>query len=213
MPHYHELGGWACYPGEKAPLICQAQKVSFTEPPWRWMHPWVLWQPRTHPSEPRAFPAAYRTAKPPSPGALQHGPTRGSWPPTRAVQDTQEEEEVTNTGVVIPRKDTARDKSWRSWSAQIYSPKARDISFLQAMSIKLDNNTILAVPHHFQTAYQEGECQLSAQGENRPTDAATPSPLGQRSFRAYLITVPSNPCCLSSRYNAPNTEQRGSPSQ
>lgn len=146
------------------------------------------------------------------PSALQHGSTWGSWPQTRAVQKNQEEEEVTNTGVTIHRNDTARgQESEELVSAQTCSPNARDISLLQATSIKLDNNTLLAIPHHFQTAYQKDEYPLLAQGENRPMDAVTPSPLGQRSVRAYLTTVPSDPCSLSSRHNAPNTEKCGSP--
>lgn len=58
------------------------------------------------------------------------------------------------------------------------------------MPIKLDDNAILAVSHHFQAAYQGGGCQLSAQAEKCPTDAVTSCPLGQRSIRPSLILAP-----------------------
>lgn len=112
-----------------------------------------------HPSERRASLPAHRSERPP--GCTAAELNMGSGLQMRTVQENQGEEEVSNKGIQIHRKETAggagRTGGERIRKAGVSSDGLSrflcNISFLQATFIKLEKNTHWLFPTISKRAY------------------------------------------------------------
>lgn len=161
---------------------------------------WEPWQPR-------AFLPAYRCeGLPGCPAAQLH---TGSWPQTRLVEENQQGQKITSTGIMVPGKGTAGGKESEKLGvgSDILSNYPCDISVLQTTSLKRDNNTLLPVLHHFQSSIPGR--RVSA------VEAGREISHGSCDFQDLWGNAPSGltePWCLPTTiHNPPDTQQSWSP--